>query len=90
MFTRLRCCPIGEGAAAIVASGDEITRFGLDRDRAVTVLSSTARSETVYDGESFDAVLTRETTAQALAEADMTAADLDLVELHDAFATAVS
>jgi acetyl-CoA acetyltransferase len=51
----------------------------------VRVLSSVARSESVYDGENFDAALTRETAAQALGEAGVTAADLDVVELHDAF-----
>jgi acetyl-CoA acetyltransferase len=86
VLTRLQCCPIGEGAAAVlVACDDAIERLGLDGDRAVRVLSSAARSETTYDGENFDAALTRETTAQALAEAGVTAADLDVVELHDAF-----
>jgi acetyl-CoA acetyltransferase len=85
-LTRLQCCPVGEGAAAvIVASDDAITRLGLDRDRAVTVLASATRSETVYDGENFDVALTRETTAQVLAEAGVSADDLDVVELHDAF-----
>jgi acetyl-CoA acetyltransferase len=85
-LTRLQCCPVGEGASAvIVASDDAITRLGLNRDRAVTVLSSTSRSETVYDGENFDAALTRETTDQALTEAGVSAAELDVVELHDAF-----
>jgi acetyl-CoA acetyltransferase len=86
VLTRLQCCPISEGAAAVlVASDDAIERLGLDGDRAVRVLSSVARSETVYDGENFDAALTRETAAQALGEAGVTAADLDIVELHDAF-----
>ncbi|GGN20135.1 thiolase family protein [Streptomyces fuscichromogenes] len=85
-LTQLQCCPIGEGAAAvIVASDDAIARLGLDRTRAVRVLSSAARSETVYDLENFDAALTRETTEQALAEAGVEATDLDVVELHDAF-----
>jgi acetyl-CoA acetyltransferase len=85
-LTRLQCCPIGEGAAAvIIASDDAIERLGLDRARSVRVLSSASRSETVYDGENFDAALTRETVAQALAEAGVTPADLDIVELHDAF-----
>jgi acetyl-CoA acetyltransferase len=85
-LTKLQCCPVGEGAAAvIVASEDAITRLGLDRRRAVRVLASTSRSETVYRGENFDAALTKQTTAQALAEADLQPADLDVVELHDAF-----
>jgi acetyl-CoA acetyltransferase len=85
-LTRLQCCPIGEGAAAaIVASDEAIHRLGLDRDRAVTVASSVARSETVYGTRNFDAALTGETTARALTDARLTPGDLDLVELHDAF-----
>jgi acetyl-CoA acetyltransferase len=85
-LTRLQCCPIGEGAAAaIVASDDAIARLGLDAERAVRVLASAARSETVYRDENFDAALTRETTEQALREATLSPADLDVVELHDAF-----
>jgi acetyl-CoA acetyltransferase len=85
-LTKLQCCPIGEGAAAaIVVSEDALTQLGLDRSRAVRVLSSASRSETVYEGENFDAALTRETTAQALSETGLKPSDLDLIELHDAF-----
>ena len=85
-LTRLQCCPVGEGAAAaIVASDDAIERLGLNPTRAVRVLSSASRSEKVYRGENFDAALTRETADIALADAGITAADLDVVELHDAF-----
>ncbi|MGO9558825.1 MAG: thiolase family protein [Acidimicrobiales bacterium] len=85
-LTRLQCCPIGEGAAAVIlASDDAIERLGIDAARAVRVLSSTSRSETIYEGENFDAALTRETVAQALGEAGVTPGDLDVVELHDAF-----
>jgi acetyl-CoA acetyltransferase len=85
-LTRLQCCPIGEGAAAtIVVSEEGIRRYGLDASRAVRVLASASRSETVYRNENFDAALTRETTTQALADAGITAAELDVIELHDAF-----
>ncbi len=86
VLTRLQCTPIGEGAAAaIVASDDAIERLGLDFRRSVRVVASAARSETVYDGENFDAALTAETTRRALGDASMGPADLDIVELHDAF-----
>ncbi|MDP6377819.1 MAG: thiolase family protein [Pseudomonadales bacterium] len=85
-LTRLQCCPVGEGAAAaIVASDEAIARLGLDRSRAVSVLSSAARSETVYKDENFDAALTKITTGAALSDAGVTPDQLDVVELHDAF-----
>lgn len=85
-LTRLQCCPVGEGAAAaIVASEEAIGRHNLDASRAIRILASTARSETVYRNENFDAALTRETTSQALAEGGITADALDIIELHDAF-----
>jgi acetyl-CoA acetyltransferase len=86
ILTRLQCCPIGEGAAAvIVASERAISRSGLNRERAVRVRSSVLRSETYYGTENFDAALTGETTAEALEHAGIVAGDIDLVELHDAF-----
>jgi acetyl-CoA acetyltransferase len=85
-LTRLQCCPIGEGAAAaIVASEDAITSFGIDPTRAVRVLATAARSETPPGGENADVALTRATTAEALADAGLAPGDLDVVELHDAF-----
>ena len=85
-LTRLQCCPVGEGAAAVIVASDAaIARLGLDPARAVRVLSSASRSETAYRGENFDAALTRETVGIALHDAGVTADDLDVVELHDAF-----
>ena len=83
-LTRLQCCPVGEGAAAVIVASDAaIARLGLDPARAVRVLSSASRSETVYRGENFDAALTRETVGIALHDAGVTADDLDVVELHE-------
>jgi acetyl-CoA acetyltransferase len=86
-LTRLQCCPIGEGAAAVlVASERAIAELGIDRSRAVRVLASVLRSERVYrDASSFDAELTRETTELAYTEAAVAPEDLDVIELHDAF-----
>jgi len=86
-LTRLQCCPVGEGSAAvIVASDDAIEKLQLDRSRAVRVIASVSRSERVYRGaKNFDAELTRETVAQAYEQAQISPTDLDVIELHDAF-----
>ncbi len=86
-LTSLQCTPVGEGAAAlIVVSEDAIRDFGLDAGRAIRVTASTGRSQRVYDNATrYDAMLTEETTAIALNEAGIKPADLDIVELHDAF-----
>lgn len=87
VITPRQCCPIGEGAAAvIVASEHAIERLGLDRARAVRVLSSALKTEQVYENASnFDAELTKLTTSEALADAGIKPSELDVVEVHDAF-----
>jgi len=87
VLTRLQCCPIGEGAsAAIVVSDEAIRRLGIDRTRAVRVLSSVLTSERVYRGAAnWDAELTAETAGRALREARVAPGDLDVIEVHDAF-----
>jgi len=86
-LTRLQCCPVGEGAAAVIVASDEaIARLGIERGRSPRVLSSVTRTERVYTSEgNWDAELTRETTFQAYEEAGVGPADLDVIELHDAF-----
>lgn len=87
VLTRLQCCPIGEGAAAVIVAADSaLDRLGLDRSRSVRVLSSVLTSERLYPGAAnWDAELTRETSARALAEAGVVAHELDVIEVHDAF-----
>jgi len=86
-LTRLQCCPFGEGAAAaIVASEQAIGDPGVDASRAVQVIASVSRSERVFAPEQSVIVeLTRETAARAFEEAAVGPADLDVVEVHDAF-----
>jgi acetyl-CoA acetyltransferase len=86
-FTSLQCTPIGEGAAAVIVASEEgLRRQGLGLDRAVRVASSAGRSQRVYDDATrYDAMLTAETAQIALREAQVTTAELDVVELHDAF-----
>lgn len=87
-LTKYQCCPVTEGSAAVIIASDEaIARLGVNRSRSVRIAASTQRSEELYDADLFpDAELTRATTAQALAEAGITFRDLDVVEVHDAFA----
>jgi acetyl-CoA acetyltransferase len=85
-LTALQCCPVGEGAAAvIVASEDAIKRYDLDTSRAIRVASSTAASERPGLASDADATLTRETMQAALRDAQIAADDLDVLEMHDAF-----
>ncbi len=86
-MTRLQCCPVGEGAAAvIVASGEGIDRLGLDRSRAVAITASATRSEGLYGpGVGIDAALTVETAQDAFDQASIDPTDIDVLEVHDAF-----
>jgi acetyl-CoA acetyltransferase len=86
-LTSLQCTPRGEGAAAaIVASEDAIGALGLDRNRAIRVLSSTAGSEPLTTGREPGSVsAAREVAHRTYEEAGITPRELDVVELHDAF-----
>jgi len=85
-LTSLQCCPVGEGAAAvIVAAEDAIKRYNLDASRAIRVASSAAASERPGAASDADASLTRETIQTALRDAQIAATDLDVLEMHDAF-----
>ncbi|MCP5030920.1 MAG: thiolase family protein [Actinomycetia bacterium] len=86
-MTRLQCCPVGEGAAAvIIASDDGIDRLGLDRSRAVRILASATRSQRLYGpGVGIDAALTVETAQAAFDQASIEPTDMDVLEVHDAF-----
>lgn len=86
-MTRLQCCPVGEGAAAVIlASAEAIERFGLSPQRCPRILSSVTRSEAAYPpGTPIDATLTAHTTKLAFDDAGVAPTDLDVIEVHDAF-----
>jgi len=82
-LTSLQCCPVGEGAAAVlVASEAGIRRLGIDPAKAVRVASSAAVTETVA---SSDQQVTADVIGRALSDAQVPASAVDLFELHDAF-----
>jgi len=80
------------GAAAVVVSGERLRRMDPDqRRRAVKVSASVLTSDPWSDGCQVLPdinTLTRNASDQAYAAAGVGPEDLDLVELHDCFATA--
>ena len=91
--TLLMCCPTGDGAAALVLVSEQKLKT-LDPDvrkRAVKVSASVMTSDPwVEDGQVQPDVntLTRLAADEAYEQAGVGPDDVDLVELHDCFATA--
>ena len=91
--TLLMCCPTGDGAAAVVLCSEAKLKT-LDPDvrrRAVKVSASVLTSDPFVESDTAQpdvSTLTRRAAAAAYEEAGVAPNDLDLVELHDCFATA--
>lgn len=91
--TLLMCCPTGDGAAAaVVVSDSKLKTLSKEQQkRAVKVAASVLTSDPwSEDGQVQPDVntLTRNAADKAYELAGMGPSDLDLVELHDCFATA--
>jgi len=86
--TLYMCCPTGDGSAAVVVVSPEKARqLGAKVKVLASVLTSdpwTERDLTLPDVST----LTRNAAKQAYAKAGVGPEDVDLVELHDCFATA--
>ncbi len=91
--TLLMCCPTGDGAAAAVLVSDEKlkTLSAEQQDRAVKISASVLTSDPYVEGGQVQPdvnTLTRNAAEKAYEEAGVGPDELDLVELHDCFATA--
>jgi acetyl-CoA acetyltransferase len=87
------CCPTGDGAAAIVMVSDtKLKTLSLEQQkRAVKIGASILTSDPWTEGSAAQPdvnTLTRNAAQQAYEKAGVGPEDLDLVELHDCFATA--
>lgn len=87
------CCPTGDGAAAAVLVADsKLCTLDPDvRRRAIKVSASVLTSDPWTEGDQVQAdvnTLTRMAADAAYEQAGIGPDDLDLVELHDCFATA--
>lgn len=91
--TLLMCCPTGDGAAAaVLVSGSRLKSMTKKvQKRAVKISASVLTSDPwTEEAQVLPDVntLTRNAAQQAYEQAGVDPADLDLVELHDCFATA--
>ena len=91
--TLLMCCPTGDGAAAaVLISGQRLKSMPrYVRRRAVKVSASVLTSDPYTESSQVQPdvnTLTRNAAAKAYETAGVGPEDLDLVELHDCFATA--
>ncbi|MGW2176807.1 lipid-transfer protein [Streptomyces sp. NPDC001732] len=90
-LTRLQCSPTSDGAAAaVVVSQRFVDEHGL-HDRAVEIVAqamTTDTGESFASGTCIDAVglpMSRAAARQVYAASGLSAADLDVIELHDCF-----
>jgi acetyl-CoA acyltransferase len=91
--TLLMCCPTGDGAAALVLVSEErLKTLSVEqRKRAVKLSASVMTSDAWTETDQVQPdvnTLTRAAADQAYEESGVDPKDLDLVELHDCFATA--
>ncbi len=91
--TVLMCCPTGDGAAAaVLVSGERLASMPAEvQRRSVKISASVLTSDPwVPDGlvQPDVSTLTRNAATKAYEIAGVSPQDLDLVELHDCFATA--
>jgi acetyl-CoA acetyltransferase len=87
------CCPTGDGASAVVlVSGEKLKTLSLEQQkRAVKIGASILTSDPWAERGQVQPdinTLTRSAAKQAYEKAGIGPSDLDLVELHDCFATA--
>lgn len=91
--TLLMCCPTGDGAASVVLLSEERLK-SLSKEqqqRAVKISASVMTSDEWTESDQVQPdvnTLTRRAADQAYESAGVDPQDLDLVELHDCFATA--
>ncbi|MDA8043964.1 MAG: thiolase family protein [Actinomycetota bacterium] len=91
--TLLMCCPTGDGAAAtVVVSGERLRSMADDVQRRAVKISASVLTSDPWSPDGLVqpdvSTLTRNAAVMAYEQAGVSPHDLDLVELHDCFATA--
>lgn len=81
-LTVLHCCPMDDGAAAVIVCAKDIaTKY---TDKPCPTVAASVNKSTPPDGDFFR-TLTRIASREAYKKAGIGPEDLDLIELHDAF-----
>ncbi|WP_241432121.1 thiolase family protein [Ilumatobacter nonamiensis] len=91
--TTLMCCPTGDGASgAVLVSGERLRSLPVETQRRAVKISASVLTSDPWAPDGLVQpdinTLTRNAARQAYEVAGVGPADLDLVELHDCFATA--
>jgi acetyl-CoA acetyltransferase len=87
----MMCCPFDAGAAAVVVASEEYARRFASGQR-IRVLAGAFQTEKYVEGHLFmgpvvgPAEMTRDTALEAYEQSGVGPSDLDLVQVHDAFA----
>ncbi len=90
-LTTMMSCPVGDGAAAAIVGRPEIARRRCPGRPVVRVVASELQSERYAPGHLFQGPvvgpgqMTRDTSRAVYEEARLGPAELDLVQVHDAF-----
>ncbi len=89
-LTLLQCCPTGDGAATVILISEEKRKRLEEATPAVKILSSALHSGTIAAGyrDMTTPNITIECASEAFEAAGISPADIDVVELHDAFSIA--
>lgn len=81
-LTVLHCCPMDDGAAAVIVCAQDVARRYTDKP--CPIVTASVNMSTPPDGD-FLVTLTRLASEEAYRKAGIGPEDLDLIELHDAF-----
>lgn len=91
-LTKLQCCPTSDGGAAAILVSQAFldARPGLARDRAIRIAGQCLATDApaLFSRSAIDLVgfeMSRRAAATAMAEAQVSPRDVDVVELHDCF-----
>jgi len=91
-LTAMMSCPIGDGAACVIVGHPDLAKKLRPNRPVVRVTATSLQSERYEPGHIFQSPvvgpskMTRDTAEAAYVEASIEPKDLDLVQVHDAFA----